>query len=203
MIKETEQFVKTFHADDFSGHDYAHIERVRRMALQIARREGGDARIIELAALLHDVADAKLGGTSSLVDTYLQPRVSTGERQQILEIINSLSFKGGDRPPVRTLEGKIVQDADRLDAIGAIGIARTFQFAGQFKEPMYVPGLTPREPGDRTSPTSALHHFDEKLLRLKDLMNTDTAKVIAADRHRYMLEFVERFKQEWEGQEEA
>ncbi len=101
---------------------------------------------------------------------------------------------------MKTLEGKIVQDADRLDAIGAIGIARTFQFAGHFQEPMYVPGLAPREPGERTGTTSALHHFDEKLFRLKDLMNTKTAKIIAEDRHQYMREFVERFKQEWNDQ---
>ncbi|AFS70056.1 MULTISPECIES: HD domain-containing protein [Exiguobacterium] len=199
LIKETEQFVKTFHANDFSGHDYAHIERVRKMALRIAAREGGDVRIIELAALLHDVADSKIGGTSSRVDSYLTPRVSTTDRHHILDIINSMSFKGGDRPPMQTLEGKIVQDADRLDAIGAIGIARTFQFAGQFKEPMYRPELTARQAGDRTSPTSALHHFEEKLLRLKDLMNTQTAKTMAEDRHEYMVKFVERFKEEWSG----
>jgi len=200
LNKETERFVQEFHANDFSGHDFSHIERVRKMALRIAEIEGGNVRIIELAALLHDVADSKLGGTSENVDQYLRPRVSEQDRLHILDIINSLSFKGGDLPPMKTLEGKIVQDADRLDAIGAIGIARTFQFAGHFQEPMYVPGLAPREPGDRTGPTSALHHFDEKLFRLKDLMNTKTAKIIAEDRHQYMREFVERFKQEWNGQ---
>ncbi|MCK2157891.1 HD domain-containing protein [Exiguobacterium sp. 17-1] len=199
LSEETEQFVRIFHADDFSGHDFAHIERVRTMALRIAEIEGGDVRIIEHAALLHDVADSKLGGTSENVDQHLRSRVSEQDRLHILEIISNLSFKAGDRPPMKTLEGKIVQDADRLDAIGAIGIARTFQFAGQFKEPMYVPGLVPRKPGDRTGKTSALHHFDEKLFRLKELMNTKTAKRIAEDRHQYMLEFVERFKQEWEG----
>ncbi|WP_131503097.1 HD domain-containing protein [Exiguobacterium sp. s166] len=199
MYEETKKFVERFHANDFSGHDFAHIERVRMMALRIAEIEGGDVQIIELAALLHDVADSKLGGTSDSVDQHLRPLVSEQDRLYILDIINSLSFKRGDRPPMKTIEGKIVQDADRLDAIGAIGIARTFQFAGQFKEPMYVPGLVPREPGDRTGKTSALHHFDEKLFRLKELMNTKTAKIIAEDRHQYMLEFVERFKQEWEG----
>ena len=199
MYEETKKFVERFHANDFSGHDFAHIERVRTMALRIAEIEGGDVQIIELAALLHDVADSKLGGTSDSVDQHLRPLVSEQDRLYILDIINSLSFKRGDRPPMKTIEGKIVQDADRLDAIGAIGIARTFQFAGQFKEPMYVPGLVPRELGDRTGKTSALHHFDEKLFRLKELMNTKTAKIIAEDRHQYMLEFVERFKQEWEG----
>jgi len=200
LNKETERFVQEFHANDFSGHDFSHIERVRKMALRIAEIEGGNVRIIELAALLHDVADSKLGGTSENADQYLRPRVSEQDRLHILDIINSLSFKGGDRPPMKTLEGKIVQDADRLDAIGAIGIARTFQFAGHFQEPMYVPGLAPREPGERTGTTSALHHFDEKLFRLKDLMNTKTAKIIAEDRHQYMREFVERFKQEWNDQ---
>lgn len=200
LNKETERFVQEFHANDFSGHDFSHIERVRKMALRIAEIEGGNVRIIELAALLHEVADSKLGGTSENVDQYLRPRVSEQDRLHIIDIINSLSFKGGDRPPMKTLEGKIVQDADRLDAIGAIGIARTFQFAGHFQEPMYVPGLAPREPGERTGTTSALHHFDEKLFRLKDLMNTKTAKIIAEDRHQYMREFVERFKQEWNDQ---
>ncbi|MGL6102643.1 MAG: HD domain-containing protein, partial [Exiguobacterium acetylicum] len=114
-------------------------------------------------------------------------------------IITSLSYKDGTRPPMRTIEGKIVQDADRLDAIGAIGIARTFQFAGRFGEPMHVPGLAPREPGDRTGETSALNHFEEKLFRLKDLMNTKAALHLAEERHRYMEEFVARFKQEWDG----
>ena len=199
MIQETEIFVRSFHATDFSGHDYAHIERVRRLALHIARQEGGDTRIIELAALLHDVADSKLGGTTETVTTFLQGKVTEEEQEQIVDIIASLSYKDGTRPPIETIEGQVVQDADRLDAIGAIGIARTFQFAGRFGEPMHVPGLAPREPGDRTGETSALNHFEEKLFRLKDLMNTNTARKIAEERHRYMLEFVARFRQEWEG----
>ncbi|AOT00081.1 MULTISPECIES: HD domain-containing protein [Exiguobacterium] len=199
MIQETEIFVRSFHATDFSGHDYAHIERVRRLALHIAKQEGGNVKIIELSALLHDVADSKLGGTAEKVATFLQGKVTEEEQEQILAIITSLSYKDGTRPPMRTIEGKIVQDADRLDAIGAIGIARTFQFAGRFGEPMHVPGLAPREPGDRTGETSALNHFEEKLFRLKDLMNTKAALHLAEERHRYMEEFVARFKQEWDG----
>ena len=198
MINETEQFVRAFHATDFSGHDYAHIERVRKMALRIAATEGGDLLTIELAALLHDVADAKLGGTLSSVDAFLSGKVSDARKQQILQIIESMSFKGGDRPAVKTLEGKIVQDADRLDAIGAIGIARTFQYGALTQAPMHVPGLRPRKPGDRTSPSSTINHFYEKLLLLKDLMNTETAKHLAAERHTFMVEFLERFQKEWE-----
>lgn len=198
MINETEQFVRTFHATDFSGHDYAHIERVRKMALQIAATEGGDLLTIELAALLHDVADTKLGGTLSSVALFLSGKVSDDRQRQILQIIDGMSFKGGDRPPVKTLEGKIVQDADRLDAIGAIGIARTFQYGALTQAPMHVPGLRPRKPGDRTSPSSTINHFYEKLLLLKDLMNTGTAKGIAEERHAFMLEFLERFQTEWE-----
>ncbi|WP_214765362.1 MULTISPECIES: HD domain-containing protein [unclassified Exiguobacterium] len=198
MINETEQFVRAFHATDFSGHDYAHIERVRKMALQIAATEGGDLLTIELAALLHDVADEKLGGTLSSVDAFLSGKVSDTRKQKILQIIDGMSFKGGDRPPLETLEGKIVQDADRLDAIGAIGVARTFQYGALTQAPMHVPGLRPRKPGDRTSPSSTINHFYEKLLLLKDLMNTETAKGIAEERHAFMVEFLERFQTEWE-----
>lgn len=198
MINETEQFVRAFHATDFSGHDYAHIERVRKMALQIAATEGGDLLTIELAALLHDVADEKLGGTLSSVDAFLSGKVSDTRKQKILQIIDGMSFKGGDRPPLETLEGKIVQDADRLDAIGAIGVARTFQYGALTQAPMHVPGLRPRKPGDRTSPSSTINHFYEKLLLLKDLMNTETAKGIAEERNAFMVEFLERFQTEWE-----
>ncbi|WP_214893092.1 HD domain-containing protein [Exiguobacterium sp. H66] len=198
MINETEQFVRAFHATDFSGHDYAHIERVRKMALQIAATEGGDLLTIELAALLHDVADTKLGGTLSSVALFLSGKVLDDRQRQILQIIDGMSFKGGDRPPLETLEGKIVQDADRLDAIGAIGVARTFQYGALTQAPMHVPGLRPRKPGDRTSPSSTINHFYEKLLLLKDLMNTETAKGIAEERHAFMVEFLERFQTEWE-----
>ncbi len=198
MINETEQFVRAFHATDFSGHDYAHIERVRKMALQIAATEGGDLLTIELAALLHDVADEKLGGTLSSVALFLSGKVSDDRQRHILQIIDGMSFKGGDRPPLETLEGKIVQDADRLDAIGAIGVARTFQYGALTQAPMHVPGLRPRKPGDRTSPSSTINHFYEKLLLLKDLMNTETAKGIAEERHAFMVEFLERFQKEWE-----
>ncbi len=198
MINETEQFVRAFHATDFSGHDYAHIERVRKMALQIATTEGGDLLTIELAALLHDVADVKLGGTLSFVDAFLSGKVSDTRKQQILQIIDGMSFKGGDRPSLETLEGQIVQDADRLDAIGAIGVARTFQYGALTQAPMHVPSLRPRKPGDRTSPSSTINHFYEKLLLLKDLMNTETAKGIAEERHAFMVEFLERFQKEWE-----
>lgn len=198
MINETEQFVRAFHATDFSGHDYAHIERVRKMALQIAATEGGDLLTIELAALLHDVADTKLGGTLSSVALFLSGKVSDDRQRQILQIIDGMSFKGGDRPPLETLEGRIVQDADRLDAIGAIGVARTFQYGALTQAPMHVPGLRPRKPGDRTSPSSTINHFYEKLLLLKDLMNTETAKGIAEERHAFMVEFLERFQTEWE-----
>lgn len=198
MINETEQFVRAFHATDFSGHDYAHIERVRKMALQIAATEGGDLLTIELAALLHDVADEKLGGTLSSVALFLSGKVSDDRQRHILQIIDGMSFKGGDRPPLETLEGRIVQDADRLDAIGAIGVARTFQYGALTQAPMHVPGLRPRKPGDRTSPSSTINHFYEKLLLLKDLMNTETAKGIAEERHAFMVEFLERFQKEWE-----
>ena len=203
MIQETEAFVRSFHATDFSGHDYAHIERVRRLALHIAKQEGGNVKIIELAALLHDVADSKLGGTAETVATFLQGKVTEEEQEQILDIITSLSYKDGTRPPMQTIEGQVVQDADRLDAIGAIGVARAFNYGGFKNRALYNPGIAPitnmtkEEYKKNNAPT--INHFYEKLLLLKDKMNTEKGKEIAAERHHFMELFLAQFYAEWEG----
>lgn len=209
ILQQAEAFVRQELAADSSGHDFWHIDRVRTMAQRIAREEGADVFVCQLAALLHDIPDEKLNdspeaGMKKLTDWLDAHRVEPDTRAHLLEIITTMSFKGGNRPPVRTLEGRIVQDADRLDAIGALGIARTFAYSGAKGQLSHDPDLAPRTDMTaeeyRAGKSTAVNHFHEKLLLLKDLMNTESAKRIAAERHRYMEEFLERFHAEWAGQ---
>jgi uncharacterized protein len=208
IMVEAELWVKAKLASDFSGHDWWHIDRVRRSALTIAREEGADSFVCELAALLHDMADEKLFGNeeegfkeieSWLLGKGLQAEVA----EAIIEIIATMSFKGGSRPPMRTLEGKVVQDADRLDAIGAVGISRVFAYSGAKHRPIHDPAIAPR--GEMTAKEyrsgndTAINHFYEKLLKLKDLMNTDYGRRMAEERHRFMEQYLDRFHQEWSG----
>jgi uncharacterized protein len=208
MIQLTEEWVKQKLAHDHSGHDWEHIRRVRDNALYIAKREGGNVLVIELAALLHDVVDDKV--VNDVEAAYLEltqwlhkQGIASAAGEQIIHIISTMSFKGGNRPPMSTLEGQIVQDADRLDAIGAIGIARTFMYAGAKGTVMYDDAVSVRdmmtEAEYRHGKSTAIHHFYEKLLKLKDLMNTDTGKKLAAERHQYMERYVQQFMKEWNG----
>lgn len=208
VIQHAEQFVKQILANDFSGHDWWHIERVRRSAITIAEQEGADRFICELSALLHDVADEKLCGDEAKgieqVRSWLfEQQVSEHVTHAVIEIISTMSFKGGARPPMRTLEGQVVQDADRLDAIGAVGISRVFAYSGAKGRPIYDPDVAPRttmtEQEYRSGNDTAINHFHEKLLKLKTLMNTEYGKRMAEERHRYMEQFLERFHLEWEG----
>ena len=208
IIWRTETWVREKLAHDHSGHDWEHIRRVRDNALYIARQEGGDVLVIELAALLHDVVDDKVvedveAAYRELGEWLDAQGIALAVTEQIIHIISTMSFKGGNRPPMSTLEGKIVQDADRLDAIGAIGIARTFMYAGAKGHAMYDEGLSVRETMTeheyRKGKSTAVHHFYEKLLKLKDLMNTDTAKRLAEERHEYMERFLQQFMKEWNG----
>lgn len=186
-ILKTEIFVKEVHAFDTTGHDYAHIDRVRRMADQIGETETVDHLVLTLAALLHDVEDAKLGRPSGMVKSHLETiDISEARKRHVLTIIDEVSFSKGKAPT--SLESAILQDADRLDAIGAIGIARTFQYAGSRGTPLHEPG----------NPSSALAHFEDKLLRLADGMHTVRAKSIAQSRQEYMQTFVTRFLTEWQ-----
>ncbi|WP_102346478.1 HD domain-containing protein [Bacillus sp. Marseille-P3661] len=208
LIDRTTLFVRTQLENEASGHDWWHIDRVTKMARQLAEKEGADVFICELAALLHDIADEKLNESEEMgiqrVKEWLYSQ-QTPETivQTVLEIITTMSFKGGNRPPMKTLEGMVVQDADRLDALGAIGIARTFAFAGSKGELLYDPSITPRlqmtKEEYRTGKSTAVNHFYEKLLKLKDLMNTKAAKQVAEERHCLMEEFLEHFYKEWEG----
>ncbi|MFC4404969.1 HD domain-containing protein [Gracilibacillus xinjiangensis] len=205
ILQETERMVKTVLIDEKSGHDWLHIKRVKETALEIALKEGADPFVVTLAALLHDLADEKIveSEDEALVDIknfLLKLGVDTLDIQHILTTITTMSFKGGNSPPVETLEAQVVQDADRLDAMGAIGIARCFIYAGKVGSPIYDPQLEVRDQMSieeyRNDKTSAIHHFYEKLLKLKDLMNTKTAKELATSRHEFMEMFLEQFYHE-------
>ncbi|MDZ5610359.1 HD domain-containing protein [Bacillus pseudomycoides] len=209
QIQKTVGFVKNILEKDASGHDWYHIERVHKLAISLSEKEGGDRFVIEMAALLHDVADEKLNeseeaGMKKVSDWLEGLDVTEEEKEHILHIIANMSYKGGHGGNVETLEGKIVQDADRLDALGAIGIARTFAYGGAKGRLMYDPNIPPREEMTkeeyRKNSDPSLNHFYEKLLKLKDLMNTDAAKREAEVRHRYMEEFIEQFMKEWNAQ---
>ncbi|GGN91061.1 HD domain-containing protein [Saccharibacillus kuerlensis] len=191
-----------------SGHDWWHIYRVTELAKHIAAEEGADLFICELAALLHDLADEKLvddheEGMKQTENWMLEHGVTREETAHVMEIISTMSFRGGTGLPMSTLEGRIVQDADRIDALGAIGIARTFVYSGKKGRPMYDPSIpvrhhmTPEE--YRNGKDTGINHFHEKLLKLKDLMNTQAGRRIAEDRHVFMEQFLQRFEREWNG----
>ena len=206
IISRAENFVREFFAKDASGHDAWHTFRVRSLALRLAEMEGADPLTVELAALLHDVDDRKLSPEThetlgNAVGFLRQENVAEERISQICAIIRDLSFSSGRVP--ESLEGKVVQDADRLDAIGAIGIARTFAYGGAHGRAIHLPeeaarpDLSREEYAARAS--TGINHFYEKLLLLKDLMNTASARRMAEVRHRYMLDYLEEFQAEWEG----
>lgn len=209
IITKAEKYVKQELGKDASGHDWWHSDRVRKLAVRIAKEEGADLFICELAALLHDVADAKLNlseevGLQKVDDWLMKQEVLPDVQKQVMGIIKNISFKAGrNRNKVLTLEGKVVQDADRLDAIGAIGIARTMAYAGSRGHLIHVPGTSIRTEMSveeyRNHESTAVAHFYEKLLLLKNLMNTATGKRMAARRHAYMEDFLTEFYSEWDG----
>ena len=210
-LKQTEEFVKGRLSGESSGHDWWHIHRVSRLAVEIGKAEGADLFIVQLAALLHDIDDYKLvgdsdGGEPRRAREWLERLGVDGEAaDHVCRIIKEISFKGAKvSSSMTTKEGMVVQDADRLDAIGAIGIARTFAYGGARGRAIYDPAVEPvqhasfEEYQKNTGPT--INHFYEKLLLLKGLMNTPTAKRIATGRHEFMEQFLERFCKEWEGE---
>jgi uncharacterized protein len=208
VIANAAQFAQEKLKSDSSGHDWWHVDRVARTATLIAQEEKADAFVCELAALLHDIADEKLNESEqvglSIVEHWLtQQMVSPLTIQHVMEIIASLSFKGGNRPPMRTLEGQVVQDADRLDAIGAMGISRVFAYSGAKGRPIHLPNLAPRTnmtPEEyRNGKDTAINHFYEKLLKLKALMNTNYGRKMAEQRHQFMLDYLKQFDLEWNG----
>ena len=210
ILEAAENFVKEKLAADSSGHDWWHIYRVTKSAEKIAQMESANEFICTLAALLHDLADEKLigigneaAGLTKIGEWLRQHGVAEDDITHVIEIIGTMSFNGGNQSAMKTLEGKIVQDADRLDALGAVGIARTFAYSGAKGQLSHDPTLVPRENMTaeeyRNGKSTAINHFYEKLLKLKDLMNTDYAKELAAKRHQFMVRFLEQFYEEWEG----
>ncbi len=210
MIELTENYVRNELGEDPTGHDWFHVDRVRRNALHICEEEmAGDSFIIEMAALLHDISDEKLNESSKKgeekLESYLQTLPLTdNDKRHINQIIATISFKGGQTTTLSTIEAKIVQDADRLDAIGAIGIARAFAYGGKKGQSIYDPSISVRNEMTleeyRKGKSTSVHHFYEKLLKLKDLLNTDTARKMAESRQQMMVSFLEQFYQEWDGQ---
>lgn len=207
-ITLTINFVKEKLEGAEAGHDWFHIERVWKLSKKIAEKEGGNLEVIELSALLHDIADPKFhNGDETLAlkiskDFLEEIHVNAELIEQVLFVIKNISFKNrAEAPKNPPLELQIVQDADRLDAIGAIGIARTFNFGGFKNNLMYHPEIKPnlgmnKEEYKKSNGTT-INHFYEKLLLLKNLMNTETAKRIASERHDFMLQFLDEFYKEW------
>ncbi|MCL6220691.1 HD domain-containing protein [Zunongwangia pacifica] len=210
IIENTIHFVKETLVNAEGGHDWFHIQRVMNNAKLIAKSEEADDFIVQLGALLHDIADSKFHNgdetvgpkvaTEFLESQHVDPEVIA----HVVKIIQNISFKGGNvEQQFHSAELDIVQDADRLDAIGAIGIARTFNYGGFKGRALYDPEIEPKlnmtKEEYKTSKAPTINHFYEKLLLLKDRMNTKTGTEIAQKRHEYMESFLEQFYAEWNG----
>lgn len=203
ILKETKSFVKDKLYKEFSSHDWFHIKRVYNLATYICEKEGGDKFIIKMASLLHDIDDWKFSNNNKTTESFLESICIDEESiYKIMNIITTMSYKGGVVNSYQNnLEGKIVQDADRLDAMGAIGIARAFTYGGSKNILMYNPHIKPKNFQNldevKNLDNHTINHFYEKLLKLKDLINTDTAKQIAEERHRFMEIYLDEFYYEW------
>ena len=208
LIKNTIAFVKEKLEGAEAGHDWFHIERVWKLSKKIAAAETCNFQVVELSALLHDIADPKFhDGDETLAlkisNEFLKSQnVSSEIIDQVLFIIKNISFKNREEAPdILPIELQIVQDADRIDAIGAIGIARTFNYGGFKNNLMYHPDIQPAlnmtKEEYKKSKGTTINHFYEKLLLLKDLMNTETGKKLAEERHDFMVDFLDQFSREW------
>ena len=201
IIDNALEYVKGVFETDYSGHDFFHTFRVYKMATHIAIKEKANLEIVQLAALLHDVDDIQLSPETHIKKDKARSLLTVIDT--ICQIIDEISYRGTDSIIPKTLEGKCVQDSDRLDAIGAIGIARAFAYGGNHNRAIYNPDVGPKlnmsaeEYNNHISTT--INHFYEKLFNLKDLMNTDSAKNIAQAREMYMKDYVSEFMDEWEG----
>ena len=208
MIVKALDYVQKIFEHDYSGHDYFHTLRVFKMATHIAETEHADVKTVQLAALLHDVDDMKLSPQPHAEKTnarrfLMENHVEENQIAQILQIIGEISYVGKDSVTPQTLEGKCAQDADRLDAIGAIGIARAFAYGGNHNRLMHHPDIPPRmnmtKEEYRKHESTTINHFYEKLFLLTELMNTPTAKQIAEARQAYMKAYITEFMDEWDG----
>ncbi|WP_177761268.1 HD domain-containing protein [Flavobacterium sp. I3-2] len=210
-IEQTISFVKQELQNAESGHDWFHIERVYKNALNIIEKEDANKEVVLYAALLHDIADSKFHqgdetvgpkkAASFLESISVNPEII----DHVVKIIENISFKGGNfQRNFNSIELNIVQDADRLDAIGAIGIARTFNYGGFKNNSIHDPEMAPKmnmaKEEYKNHKGTTINHFYEKLLLLKDLMNTETGKEIAKQRHDFMLLFLSQFYSEWDGE---
>ncbi len=211
VIDTTILFVKKQLQQAEGGHDWFHIERVYKNALLLAEEENCNLEIVKLGALLHDIADSKFHqgdetiGPKIARDFLVSQNVTVDTIDAVVAIIENISFKGGNFEKTYTSkELEIVQDADRLDALGAIGIARTFNYGGFKNRALYNPEIQPNlnmsKEEYKKSDAPTINHFYEKLLLLKDKMNTETGKKIATERHRFMEQFLAQFYAEWEGE---
>lgn len=209
LIRETEKYIRSVFASEATGHDELHIFRVRDKALAISRSEPqkADSLVIEMGALLHDLGDHKLFDRSprEMITEFLTAQSAPYDLiGRCCQIAEEISFKGnGVKTPLSTFEGAVIQDADRLDALGAVGIARTFAYGGSKGRPIYRPEIEPENHNNfesyKNSEAPTINHFYEKLLLLKDQMNTQTGKVMAEKAHNFMMEFLQRFYAEWDG----
>lgn len=210
IVRKTAEHVRSKLRDEGTGHDWWHVDRVWRNALKIGKAERANMEVVELAALLHDIADWKFNG-NDLKAGARETRRWLGELgaeaeviDHVCEIVEGVSFKrAGEKDEMRTREGRVVQDADRLDAIGAIGIARCFAYGGSIGNQLHDPTVKPKRHAspedDRNAKGTSLNHFQEKLLLLKDRMKTKTGRRLADHRHRFMKKYLEEFEREWEG----
>jgi uncharacterized protein len=205
---DIEKYAKNHFSNDHSGHDWHHVNRVRNLALSIQEKEGGDREIIELASLLHDISDHKLNGGILNINgdeakkTLLQFGADDLTAQKVKEIVDTISFKGANVPDAPTsIEAKIIQDADRLDAMGAIGIARTFAYGGSRNQPIFDDKISVKMHDSfeeyASGGTHTINHFYEKLLLLKERLHTQTAIKIGEKRHLIMQNFLDDFFEEW------
>ena len=209
LIERVAAQIRRRFVGESSGHDWYHIQRVWKLTQQIAAQEGAKREIAELGALVHDIADWKFCAGDETVGPREARRLLSDEGvpgdviEAVADIVATISFKGaGVTTAMKTLEGQCVQDADRLDAMGAIGIARCFAYGGHAGRAMYDPDVHPTMHATAEAYKSAkgtsLNHFHEKLFLLKDRMNTASGRAMAEERHRYMVQFVDRFLHEWD-----
>jgi len=204
-LAELYRIVENFFEHDTTGHDWWHVYRVTRLAIHIGTQEGANLLLVEPAALVHDTDDWKLSGGVGYPNAIRMLETAgfpSSDVSNILEIVEQVSYKGaGTDTTPHSIEAMVVQDADRLDAIGAIGIARAFAYGGSKHRPIYLPNVEPSFHGSFEEYKSAkghtINHFYEKLLLLKSRMNTATAKTLAEERHRFMEIFLEQFYREW------
>ncbi|TXE08525.1 HD domain-containing protein [Gelidibacter salicanalis] len=210
QIEQTISFVKSQLKNAEGGHDWFHIQRVLNNALLIAKTEHVDVFVVQLGALLHDIADSKFHNGDETVgpnvarEFLMKINVDSNVIEHVVNIIENISFKGGNEPQNFTSqELDVIQDADRLDALGAIGIARTFNYGGFKNRALYDPEIPPNlamtKEAYKASNAPTINHFYEKLLLLKDKMNTETGRKVAIERHVFMEQFLEQFYAEWQG----